>query len=868
MKNMNKYTKLNQDGNVLLNGRNTISAKLDQYAIEPQSAALAPDMGNLSTEMTVTEENSVTEGTTMRSTNDATKVTKTISNYLDLPRKLLNMPDDGSEPTIKQFLAKPYIVQTGELQTTDLPTTFPNVRLSSALFANKPFTDKIYGVLSLRYTTVITLQVNANKFQQGRYILGFVPTGGMRDDGTNKNVTTWIEMHRANKTQITQLHHVEIDVNKTTEVQLRIPYQGAFTAMANYTQANLQTFGDPGVFFLYPYSALKSAAGSATAGYTIWVHYEDVETFGNTAYGTYVSPAAAEAQMAWNPRRSKQGQKLDLLGAETQKPRSASTGLRLISEGAGELTKVPFLSSVAGPVSWVTDFLSNAAYSFGWSKPRVNSEICRQNRFPHAYIATHDQSDDAQPLALSSQNRVGVLPGFASTDLDELDIDYLKSIPSYLTTVPWTLALPTSTLLWKSDLSPYHLMGSPQDGMDQHTTVSLFSTLFSRYSGGFRFHIKIVKTEFHAGRLLFAFNPVESSIFNDTNVTFENTALIHKTILDVREKSEFIIEVPYVSILPWRNCHRNFDQPATGNFDASYGSVSLFVLDELVAPDTVVNSVDVLIEVSGANDLRFSVPIGAGYAPIHPTEMQMASPFQSTEDPLIIDTDTVGGASISQDTIVKDEACVGEVVSSLRPLLKRGSLMGYTTATSATTQNLNVLPFAWICQQGGTAFDADLTYDIFTMLSSMYALQRGGVRLRIMQTAAAGQVTASMRNTNGGEASRSDIFHITNTSTQNYIDDSPNRPLANQLQQLGGLAVDVPYYHYNHSSTSAGQMIAQNSNYAFALTTGANNNTVDFQFQPAINFGTTTTYRSGADDCNFGCFVSIPLFGQIATRPK
>jgi len=150
----------------------------------------------------------------------------------------------------------------------------------------------------------------------------------------------------------------------------------------------------------------------------------------------------------------------------------------------------------------------------------------------------------------------------------------------------------------------------------------------------------------------------------------------------------------------------------------------------------------------------------------------------------------------------------------------------------------------------------------------MYALQRGGVRLRIMQTAAAGQVTASMRNTNGGEASRSDIFHITNTSTQDFIDDSPNRPLANQLQQLGGLAVDVPYYHYNHSSTSAGQMIAQNSNYAFALTTGANNNTVDFQFQPAINFGTTTTYRSGADDCNFGCFVSIPLFGQIATRPK
>lgn len=864
---MNQYNNNILGGNVSLNGRDTISAQLDRYVIEPQSAALASDMGNLATEMSVTIENSTTEGTTMRSTNDATKVNKTISKYLDLPRKLLNMPDDGSEPTLKQFLAKPYIVQSGELQTTDLPTTFPNVRLSSAMYVNDHYYKKIHGILSLRYTTVITLQVNANKFQQGRYILGFVPTGGMRDDGTNKNVTTWINMHRANKTQITQLHHVEIDINKTTEVQLRIPYQGGFTAMANYKQANLQTFGDPGIFFLYPYSPLKAAAGSTTASYTIWIHYEDVETFGNTAYGTYTPPPGVELQMAWNPRRSKQGKPLDLLGAEEEKPRSVSTGLKLISEGAGELIKVPFLSSIAGTVSWATDFLSNTAYSFGWSKPRINTEICRQNRFPHAYIATHDQGDDAQPLALSSQNRVGILPGFASTDLDELDIDYLKSISSYIDTVSWSLSSSSSTLLWKRDLSPFHLMGHPQDSMDQHTTVSFFSTLFSRYSGGFRFHIKIVKTEFHTGRLLFAFNPVESSIFNNTDVAFNDTALIHKTILDVREKSEFIIEVPYVSILPWRNCHRNFDQPIVQNFDASYGSVSLFVLDELVAPETVVNSVDVLIEVSGADDLRFSVPIGAGYAPLHPTEMQMSSLLEFNTNPLIVDTNAVGGSKVSQDTIIKDEACVGEIVTSLRPLLKRGSLMGYTTAAAATTQNLNILPYAWVCQQAGSTFSGEMTYDIFTMLSSMYALQRGGVRLRIMQTAATGQVTASMRNSNSGEPPRNNVFSITNTSSQNYIDDSPNRPLANQLQQLGGIAVDVPYYHYNHASTSAGQMIAQDSKYAFALTTGANNNTVDFQFQPSINFSTTTTYRSVSDDCNFGCFVSIPLLGQMDTRP-
>lgn len=864
--NMHNYKLLRYKSASFLN-REVASFKLDSlnthFKIEPQSGIGSDDMHNLKSDIAVLDHDQQTEGSTMRSTNDAIKINKTIGKRINIPRALLDQPDDGSTPTIKQYLAKPFLLFQGDLAATDLPTTFNDFLTSDALITNSVYNEKLKGVMSLRYTTVVTLQVNANKFQQGRYILGFVPTGGMRQVGTSPALQLWKNMHRANKTQITQLHHVEIDINKSTEVQLTIPYQGAFSALAWEGNLGVTTFGDPGYFFMYPYSPLKSAAGSTVAGYSLWVHYEDVETFGNTAPTD--PPAPVQAQMSWNPRKSKRSSsKLDIGGIEMDTPGPVSKGLKLVSEGTDALTSVPLLASVAGPVSWATDMLSKAAYYAGWSKPRINKELVKISRFPHANIANYDIEDDTQPLALSAQNRVEVLPGFASTDFDELSIDYLKSIPSYISTTNWSLTTPKGTSIFFRDLSPTTLRGPDVGTKAQHTTVSIFTTMFARYTGGLKFHIKFVKTEFHTGRVMFAFSPRESSVIPTPYLTYPKTAYIHKTILDIRENSEFVVEVPYVSILPWRVCGYNSDQTHTNPLTASYGEVNMYVLDELVAPDTVTNNIDVLVEVSGMDDLRYSVPIGTPIVPVLANEMQMGDILPNVST-LVIDSNNVGGTQETNDSIIKDTSCVGEVVTSLRALLRRGGHMGFTNASSATTQNINILPFAWRAQPD--PLDAgEVTYDIYGLLSSMYSLQRGGVRLRSMVTSAAGYVSTSLRFTGPDEAARTQMFKISNTSSSVFIDDSAFKPLAVQLQQLGGVGVEVPYYHYNHSTPSASQMITATSSYNFNPSTGSNAQSVDIQYQPAVNFGTSVIYRSGGDDCNFGGFVSIPLTTFISDR--
>ena len=840
--------------------RRCSSAKLDLNLIQPQMSDINSDSGTKIQSEDVAIAATTVEGSTMRSTNDSTKITVEASVPRVIPLTLRTQQDDGSTPGIAQFLSKPTKILQGDLTATDTPTTFTNIACTEALVTSPVYSQKLNGVMSLRFTTVVTLQVNANKFQQGRYILAFLPTGGASPNGTSPSdsVTTWINMHRQNKTQITQLPHVEIDINKTTEVQLRIPYQSAFSAYAfNNGTAGVPSFGDPGVFFMYPYSPLVAAAGSTTAGFTLWVHYEDVETFGNTIYGT--NPTA-EAQMSWNPRTRKNNKKTDVLSAEMDDSRSVSTGIKLVSQGFGQLSRVPLLSSLAGPISWATDYLSDAAYTMGWSKPRVNDKPIYVSRLPNPYLATYNQTDDSQPLSILSNNHVDPMPGFAGTDMDEMSIDYLKSIPSYLTSATWNLTLKQGDLLWNTELAPAFM--SNKDGVSvQDTPISFFSTLFARYTGGFRFHIKVVKTEFHTGRLLVAFNPSESSLFTSSLPTYANTDFLSKTVLDLRDNSEFVVEVPWVSILPWRPNQINTSTTTVNPLGSSFGNLSIYVLDELVAPETVSSSVQVLIEVSGAEDMRFSVPTGITMVPLYSTEMQ-SNFIPSKIDPLTVDANMIGGTTLTVDTIDKDAACVGEIISSLRPLLKRGSIMGQVSDDSAVT-GMSLVPYSWCTNTVGGDTLTNSTYDIYSVLSSMYSLQRGGVRVRAMSSAATGYTHVTLKYHPPGDTGLPNPFNTSTMTAAVYQLSSANRPYANQLQELGGVAVEVPYYHYNHSTPTCSQMLSPDLNYNYSNLTGSNSTTLEYFYETTVNLSQITHYRAGSDDCNFGGFVSIPMLAQL-----
>lgn len=793
-------------------------------------------------------------GSNVISTLDAVSNTISVDNAMTMENEMSNSAEDGLTPSIIAFLAKPFIMEQGYFKTTDVATTYNMYPTAMALRYNSAYREKIMAALSVKYTTVLTLQVNGNRFQQGLYKLCFLPTGGM-PVGTidDQQRVDWITSHRANRSQISQLLAADLNVSSDTSAQLRIPFMSAFNAVSFTPNPTTPIIGDPGVFFIYPYQALKAATGNTAASYTLWIHYEDVKIFGNTAPIVGALPVAiAEAQSGY--RRKLVRKNVDIIADEQKATGPISGGLRVISEASEVLMGIPLLSSYAATLSWATNALSKTASAFGWSKPVQLNSIERRKISYFNYLPNSDQKDDSTPMGLISTNHIDVAPGFAGTDDDEMSIDYLKGIYGLFNVVNWPMTMATGTELFKFNLSPgdfiYKGPGVVANTVN-YTPVAYVGSLFEQYTGGFDIRIKVVKTEFHSGRLMFVFNPYESSLSSEA-YTFTETPYLTKTIMDIRETNEFTMRVPYVSILPWRNTRMNDKSYAN-----KYGSIRIYVLDTLTAPDTVTNNIDLMLEVCGAPDLRFSVPCNLPNYAVNVAEMQMSTgPDKLTS----ISSDFVGGNSNIDVTYQKEESCIGEVVTSLRQLLKRGGYMPSDTETTFQVTNMSMAPWAWSMGTPGEAYNVQYPTDPYTKFSSIFALQRGGMRIKWLSESNNGCIYSYIdRNISDVNTARPNIFmNKAGQTLQQFLFDSSGAQVNAEKGYMGGMATQLPFYHYTHSAPSGSQCITSTGNYVLDVAHGANLNILEMYFTQAMDSSKFFIYRSGSDDCNFGAFCSIP----------
>lgn len=782
-------------------------------------------------------------GTNLSSVTDAVVTKKEIKRVTDLPATLLSTPNDDLSLSIINFLMKPQPITSGIFASTDGPNTFGNVNWGAPLL-NSIYANKLSGVLGIKATLVLTLVSNPNRFQRGRYIMAFLPSGGGQLGTTA--AANWLLQHRFSKVQITQLPHVEFDIAGDTQVQLRVPWASAMNYLPIVAGSSTQV-GSPGVWFLYPYYPLSSTAGSTTCGYTVFAHFDDITLVGNTC------PQSGWFPQAGNTRKGK-----DLLTEETQKKGSISGGLSLISSTANALASVPALSAIAQPTAWLTDAMSGAAAYFGWSKPIQLDEVQRFQTNPIGMLCNVDTKDPVYPMSLLSANHVGSLPGFSGTDFDEMSIDYLKKIQYYHTTITWNLTDAAGTVLYNTDLYPGKFSQSISDGTNSlvcRGPISWLSDYFTYYTGSINIHIKMVKTEFHSGRLMFAFFPQETfnSGANPTGVS-ANYDYVHRELFDVRTANEITINIPFTSLLNWR--------PVTGT-GASYGWFAVKVQDVLTAPATVSSSIQFIVEVSGGDDMQFSVPKQVGYAPVVPATFQSGWRPQGAEENVLVE-ETIGGADMDMKNLSICEATVGEAVPSIRYLLKRGGPMFNTATQDAFTQK-TVYPFGYNMANsspgpGVTVSDPrGQTVDFYAQLCQIYALSRGGVRLRILpygpgtNTIADTTMFASLIPLT--TVSSNTIMAISSPSIDTFTNNCDMTNIAFTYLK-DGFQVQIPQYHFVHSRPSISEGINSAQTYGSGPLC-SNMSVAIFCSTPNLK---QMIYRSGADDCNFGLFVSIPPY--------
>jgi len=775
----------------------------------------------------------VDSAATTQFVSDANVVSVTKNFRTSVPRDLFDLNSQNNVMGITQFLEKPYLLTNGTLATTDTVATFSQFILPNSALVATIYRNKIEGYLGFRATMNIRFIMNGNPFQQGRYMLTYVPLGGSKVD---VNSLASISSHTFSLVQRTQLNRIEMDVNCDTEGKMVIPFDSALNYFPFASLSDANQYGSWGAMQIYPYSTLVAPSGTTTVPYAVYVNFTEVELVG-----------AAIPQMGTRG-----------IVASVSESRAAGIGpvssvLGAIATASRALVEIPLISSYAANTAWAADILGKTAKAFGFSKPSNLGHNTRTSYQSAAFIGNVDGFDTGFSIAASSENLVKTIAGLGSTDADEMSFKYIASIPAWFNTLTWTTSNSANYNLYTGYVNPSIYLTTQTitaQSVISFTPVAYVASHFKYWRGSIIYKFKFIKTGFHSGRLSFAFSPNEpkSSVTGPGPVT---AAFLHRHIVDIRECNEVTIEVPYVSSSPYLE------------YGTSIGELYILVIDPLIAVGTVSSTVTILMEVSAGADFEVAAPIGSNLG----NACWGLIPQMGANECELINT-TIGMTSAHPQNTILAEICMGEQINSFRQLLKIFRPLGNSQNVVAALIE-NIIPFAMpICYYTGAAWV--LCYegaDLYSELGSCFLYHRGGVRLKKFFAASNTYITYCSSAT--GTTSQPAIIGrgTSDPNGTNYLGYAltAGRYILNDAAREKVAEFTVPQYHPKHSRVKHNVNINPTLQYSLGDVTQSSGVCVStFQLQNGqwTSGGTfaCSNFRAGADDIQFGSFISVPPF--------
>jgi len=590
---------------------------------------------------------------------------------------------------LRALLERPVKLQGGNFTNLDT-TRLYNADPFAALMTT--WSTKLDRAQLIRADVEVILQVNAMRFQAGRYILAFLPSYG---EATNTpNFSVYEKMHSATLSQLTQLPHVEIDLAYETSVTMLLPWQGVIAAWPN--QSTITNGIGFGKLILFPYAALIPELTAASAGYTL--------------YARFVNPVVSMPTVAQS-------------GTEIEQKKAGigpvSGFLNKVSKSTKILSQIPLVGPYLGQMSWVSSLLGSAASVFGWCKPPILSPPNFVQTRKLAYIEVSDGASTARPLGGFSTNSVQPYGAGANPKEDQMDLSYITKKYAHHATYAWTTAQAAGDQIFTIDLKPTTFQTTY--GLATFNTPVAFPTsLFSKYRGSFMFKIKLVKNEFYSGRIGVLFHPYEVGA-TTTTLTTDLGLAYNRAIIDVRNTREFEVVCPYSSTYAFRYTNQ------------TYGMFVLYVIDPLVCPDNLAGNIPILVEVSGCDDFEYADYTWSGTLPVQPYTTQ-AAPEVPCECFTLGPHPTPGVAA--------DKVAIGERFTSLRQVAKlfcyRQNTWSYDS-TKAQYVNPFVVTFAAQPTSLATAYtQPEISGDVANLILSLYGRHFGSMRVQFWPTIGTG----------------------------------------------------------------------------------------------------------------------------------
>jgi hypothetical protein len=751
---------------------------------------------------------------------------------------------------IRDFLEKPILIQTFSwTESAAFNSQITAITIGTELTGNAIWANKIAGFGLCRGVAVLRVQINANPFQQGRLIISFLP----QVSNISPLDTSYLALHTTYMSSLTQLPNVELDCTETAAI-IKIPYIGP-TSWYNLKSSVY----DWGSFFIKVLSPLNTGTGGENSiNGSIFLHFEDFELAAPTI------PQSSTSKKRFAIKRVGKSE------SDRLQEGPIASALSETSRVASSLGEIPMLAPVAEPLSWATNVASGVASAFGWSKaPLAKAPEIMVNQY-NRYSAVSDGVDSSMPLALITDHKVAVTDGNSLRAEDEMSFAFLKKVSSYFATLTWSDTTAAGNSLYEMNGTPLSFFESSTFTHGAHTVtctsgppVMYLANKFNLWRGSLVLKIKIVKTAYHTGRLAISWTPGDTSYIDNT-ASVSNQVYAMRQVIDISEGNEFTLHLPYML----NSNYTTTNYTAAGTYGTS-GYLDILVLNELRHPETAASSIQLLLYGSGGDDFEFQLPVTGAYGGVaisnrFPVVPQMGDKI--TEDNM---------APFANKRLVPKFATesIGEMFTSVKQLLARYNLVNIITNPTATT-SLGIWPwFNGVPYQGSSGMTGStIGGDMYSYVSNMYLYYRGGMKIMLIPTQAAGSTAVQPGNMLmfGYNAPQQIVPGTTapifapstiigdNTSATWWVPSlavgstSCNMGVAVQNVGVGYACFDVPYYAQTKVSLNipmSSNVIPLDNSQAMSLLVVTCKNSA---------FADYSIFRSVSDDFCFSYFLGAP----------
>jgi len=401
------------------------------------------------------------------------------------------------------------------------------------------------------------------------------------------------------------------------------------------------------------------------------------------------------------------------------------------------------ISHVAMPAFKVTKMLTSLDKP---TIPTTDLPIMMRATDPFNYNKGPDHVDK---MTLYPESQPTIMPHHFASEQDEMQFDYLKKRYTYLGTYDFSTSQVPGTALAFFDMSPFPITTGM--GPNIKTFLPLISYLtypFEFWRGGFTYKFQIVATSFQTGKLYFALN--YGSLTSPSSL-LEATSQYGVAMELNQGTNEFEFTVPYVADTPYKKVPNS----KTPNLFSSMGRATLYVMNQLVAPNNTPTTVQINVFVAGADDYEVNI-LGTSNAFIPTANFPPAIVAQSGVAPLNTaetNTDVAITENIlaPNDELVNDEQIqFGSKFTSIKDTLLRYQLVFYKEFKPELNTYLesSVVEFPISQVFIGVGNLQNVSPGLFNWGSHLFRQFRGNMRfrVRVFQTGNISDQTATLNS--------------------------------------------------------------------------------------------------------------------------